>query len=146
MNRARRHAGGDLVHQPVLDLVGRQAADPVAAEAGEEVLLEVAPVGVLRRRRESPGEREKRAGPVRERCLGPVRIDPAPALQVDLHLAKEMLGVGLAREGLAQLAAARVAVAGAVAAVASFDEPHPDLLSSPPGSVRGARGEQNRGF
>jgi len=41
-------AGRDLVVQPVLDLVGRQAADAVGAEPRHDVLGQVAPVGLLR--------------------------------------------------------------------------------------------------
>src|SRR5688500_15076561 len=57
------------VIEPVLDLVGWQAPEPVFAEAREDVALEVASVRLLRRRRQPPGRRQELLGPVRQRNL-----------------------------------------------------------------------------
>ena len=56
VDRRRRQALAELVVEPVLDLLGRQPAEPDGAEAREDVPVEVAPVGLLRRRRQRPGE------------------------------------------------------------------------------------------
>ncbi len=56
VDRVRCVAGLDLVVQPVLDLVGREASDLVRAEAGEDVFVDVAAVGLLGRWRESARE------------------------------------------------------------------------------------------
>ena len=63
-----------------------------------------------------------------------------------LHLAKEALGVGLARERLRPLPREQVAVASPVAAISLLDEPHDQPPGGPPGSTRGARGSETRGF
>lgn len=47
VHRARGQSGGDLVVEPVLDLVCGQAADPVRTEAGQHVLGDVPLVGLL---------------------------------------------------------------------------------------------------
>jgi hypothetical protein len=87
MNRRRRDACGDLVVEPVLDLVGRKPAEAVRAEPRQQVPFQVARVGLLCRRRQSPGERQELLGPRMKRDVRAGRVNPAAALDVDLLLA-----------------------------------------------------------
>ena len=98
MHRRRRDASGDLVVQPVLDLVGRQLPEPVRTEPRQHVLVEVTAVGLLRRRRQPPAQRQELLGPLGEWRVGVARIDPLAAELVGIDLAEEPLGVGLAGE------------------------------------------------
>lgn len=146
VDRGRGEAVGDLVEEPGLDLVGREPAEPVGAEAREDVAPQVAGVGLLGGRRQPAGEGEELLGPVGQRRVGAGRVDPAAPLDVDLHLAQEPVGVGLAGEGLASLPPERVAVAGPVPAVALLDEPHVVRLFEPQGACGEHAGSETRGF
>ena len=79
MHRRRRDAGGDLVVEPVLDLVGRKLAESVRTEPRQHVPVEIASVGLLRRRRQSPAERQELLGPLGEWHLSVAWIDPRAA-------------------------------------------------------------------
>ena len=77
-------------------------------------------------------------------------VDPSGRVDLDLLLADEPLGVGLAGEGLRPLPAERIAVAGPVSATALLDEPHAwNLRSRRPGSPWerfGSGWERNQGI
>jgi hypothetical protein len=146
LDRARREAGGDLVVEPVLDLVGRQSAESVGAEPRHDVPRQVSTVGLLRQWREPAGELEDLLCPLRKRHIGAAGVDPTTALDLDLLLAQEASGVRLAREGATTLPAERVAIARPVLAVPPLDEPHCEPPVWLPGSVRGAKGAETRGF
>jgi hypothetical protein len=96
MNRRCGDTAGDFVVQPVLDLVGRQLTKAVRTESRQHVLVEVPAIGLLRRRRESPTERQELLGPRGERRVGVARIDPLTAHSIGVDLAQEALGIGLA--------------------------------------------------
>ena len=76
----------NLVHQPLLYLVRGEPTDPVGAEAGEDVLVQVAEISLLRRRREATRQGEEFSRPRLERELCAAWIEPAAPLDVDLHL------------------------------------------------------------
>jgi hypothetical protein len=141
VDRRRCDAGGDLVVQPVLDLIRRQASQPVRAESREHVLVEVSLVRGLRRWRQSAAEREELLAPLAERDVGAAWVDPCAPLDLDLLLTHEAIGVGLARERLTALAAERVAIPRAVLAVALLDESHWYLRGVVPIAL-GASGER----
>ena len=124
VHRAGGQAGLELVVQPVLDLLGRQPAEPVRAEPRQHVALEVAPVGLLRAGREPAGEGEEVLGPVRERDVSATRIHPLAACDVGLHLPEEPHGFLPATEGASVQPTERVAVPRPVAATALLDVPH----------------------
>jgi hypothetical protein len=128
VDRRRCEAGGDLVVEPVLDLVGRESSEPVGAEPRKDVPPQVPCVGLLGRGRQPAGEREELLGPRSERGVGAGGVDPPASLEVDLHLAEEPLRVRLAGERLGPLPSERVPVARPVAAVALLDESHLNLL------------------
>ena len=71
MDRGGRQAGRQFVVQPVLDLISRKAAEPVGPEPREDVPVEVAPVRLLRLRRQPPAQLEELFSPLRERLVGP---------------------------------------------------------------------------
>ena len=87
VHRGRSKAGIDLVEQPALDLLGRHLSDAVGVEAGDDVRLEVPPVGLLRARRQAAAESEERLGPLGKRDVGVGRVEPCTAGLLDLHLA-----------------------------------------------------------
>jgi hypothetical protein len=138
VHRAGSEAGRLLVVEPVLDLVGRQATDAVGAEAGQDVLVDVAAVSLLGQGRQSTGEREELLGPGRQGHVGAAGVEPAAPVHLDLGLSEVPLGVGLAGERLGTLTPERVAV-DAVVASSFLDVP-------PPWERCGSRMGANQGF
>ena len=98
VHRTGREAGLELVVEPVLDLVRGDVAQPVRTEVWQDVLVEVAAVGLLGSGRQAPREAQELLGPRRDRQVGAARVDPTPPGLVGLDLYEEPLGIRLAPE------------------------------------------------
>lgn len=99
VDRTRRVARVDLIHQPAFDLVCREMTNAVVAKAAKDVELEIASIYLLGCLRQPARKREKLFCPFRECDFASARIEPTVAVDRELHLAEIPLGVSLPTEG-----------------------------------------------
>jgi hypothetical protein len=136
--------GGDAALLEVVevgvDLGGVESGEGERAELGEDVVREVAPVGVDAALLEGVGAVEPRRCPFADGGLACVGCDVVAASEVGADGAFVRVGVGLAGEGLGALLAGGVAPADALGAVGCLLDAH----SASPSIGRRRRG--SRGF
>ena len=105
----------------MLDLLCRQLAKASRAERGQHVAIEITAIRLLGGRRQRPREGHEGFGPVAKRRVGTARVDPRPAVLVDLDLTGKAVGVDLASERSAALSSERVPIPDSVATAALVD-------------------------
>src|SRR5579884_4362902 len=140
VHRARGQTGRHLVVEPVLDLIGGQAADAAVAEAGQDVLVDVAAVRLLGQRRQSTGQREELPGPGRQRHVGAAGVEPAAPVHLDLDLPIPDLRFSRFWDGGGERN--RTAVGGFAGSLLTARTTWSGAYYQPPGSGKGAVGDR----